>query len=62
MMTTYCHCTRKDLSTNIFDIMKFKILFQLNCDSPKYIAKLISLSISKENLTETNTENNNVRV
>ena len=38
------HHTRKRLSANIFDIMKLKILFHLNCDSPKHIAKLISLS------------------
>ena len=42
---TVNHHTRERLSTNIFDIMKLKILFHLNCDSPKYIAKLISLSI-----------------
>ena len=29
----------------IFDIMKLKILFLLNRESPKFIAKLISLSI-----------------
>ena len=29
----------------IFDIMKLKILIHLNCDSTKYIAKLISLII-----------------
>ena len=45
MSTGYSHRTRKRLSTNSFDIMKLKILFHLNCDSQKYIAKLISLSI-----------------
>ena len=40
MLTGYCHCTRKCLLTNIFDIMKLKFLFYLKCDSPKYIAKL----------------------
>ena len=44
MSTGYCHYTRKRLSTNIFDIIKLKILFHLNCDSPKYIAKLFSLN------------------
>ena len=45
MSTGYCHRTLKRLSTNIFDTMKLKNLFHLGCDSPKYIAKLISLSI-----------------
>ena len=40
-----CHRTRKPLSTYIIDIMKLKILLHLNFGSPKYIAKLISLSI-----------------
>ena len=39
------HLTPKRLSTYIFGIMKLKILFLLNCESPKYIAKLFSLSI-----------------
>ena len=33
------------MSTNIFDTMKLKVLFLLNCESSKYIAKLFSLSI-----------------
>ena len=41
---TLCE-TPKRLSTYIFDIMKLKILFLLNCESPKYIAKLFSLTI-----------------
>ena len=28
------------MSTNIFDVMKLKVLFLLNCESSKYIAKL----------------------
>ena len=35
----------KHLSTYIFDIMKLKILLLLNCESPKCIASLFSLSI-----------------
>ena len=45
MSTCYFHHTPKRLSTNIFDIMKVKILFLPNSESPKYIAKLFSLSI-----------------
>ena len=37
--------TPKSLSTYIFDIMKLKILYLLNCESSKYIARLFSLSI-----------------
>ena len=33
------------MSTYIFDTMKLKVLFLLNCESPEYIAKLFSLSI-----------------
>ena len=46
MSLNQCHRTRKRLSTHIFDIMKLEILIHLNCNSPKYIAKLINLSIS----------------
>ena len=37
--------TRERLSTYSFDTMKLKVLFFLNCESSKYIAKLFSLSI-----------------
>ena len=40
------YTSHERLSTYIFDIMKLKILFLLNCESPKYIAKLFSLSIA----------------
>ena len=33
------------MSTYINDTMKFKVIFLLNCESSKYIAKLFSLSI-----------------
>ena len=64
MSTGYCHRNGKRLSTNFFDIMKFKILFHLNCDSPKYIAKLISLSmfISKLSRSQFSMENCSSRI
>ena len=37
--------TRERLSTYSFDTMKLKVLFLLNCESSKYIAKLFYLSI-----------------
>ena len=37
--------THTRLSTYIVDIVKLKILFLLNGESPKYIAKLFSLSM-----------------
>ena len=45
MSTCLCHRTRERLSTYIFDTMKLKVIFLLNCESSKYIAKLFSLSI-----------------
>ena len=45
MLTAYFNHTRERLLTYIFDIMKLKIPFLLNGESPKYIAKLFSLSI-----------------
>ena len=58
MSTCKCHRTRVPLSTYIFDIMKLKILFLLNCESPKYIAKLFSLSIYTISTHFRNTFNN----
>ena len=40
-----CQPAIERLSTNIFDTMKLKVLFLLNYESPKYIAKLFSLII-----------------
>ena len=45
MSTCLCHRIRERLSTYIFDNMIFEVLFCLNCESSKYIAKLFSLSI-----------------
>ena len=45
MSTCLCHRPRERLSTYIFDTKKLKVLFLLNCESSKYIAKLFSLSI-----------------
>ena len=45
MPTCLFHRILERLSTYIFDTMKLKVLFLLNCESPKYIAKLFSLSI-----------------
>ena len=45
MLYGQCHGTHKHLSTYIFDIMKLKILVLLNCEAPKYVAKLFSLGI-----------------
>ena len=40
-----CYRTRERLSRYINDTMNFKVIFVLNCESSKYIAKLFSLSI-----------------
>ena len=46
--TCKCRRSRERLSTYIFETMKLKVLFLLNCESSKYIAKLFSLSIDSQ--------------
>ena len=45
MLTCQCFRTRERLSTYIFDTMRLKVQYRLNCELSKAIAKLFSLSI-----------------